>query len=240
MIADRNDYNRFSQDPKTNLELIASTRQMYPSGANRKGYDDFSDTEKEFAKRQVLYNHFENLDRSNFAYKSSLRPQRTNVNIGANTDKNYTQNFVERFVKATEENNTGKIIDIGRELFAGNGSIKFNNVKKMSDGTIQFDYQPKVAGEVLDEVKTESLDPNDPNFQYKLASIYQQATGSDNKLEKAIYSGKMKKYNQGENIKKENIPTKSDYTNITETKEGATLGVKNGKWYNIKTGKVVE
>ena len=86
MIADKNDYNRFAENPKTNLELIAATRQMYPSGANRKGYDDFSDVEKEYAKRQVLYNQFENLDRSNFAYKSSLRPSRTNINVAANRD----------------------------------------------------------------------------------------------------------------------------------------------------------
>ena len=89
MIADKNDYSRFSQDPKTNLELIAATRQMYPSSANRKGYDDFSDVEKEFAKRQVLYNQFENLDRSNFAYKSSLRPQRTTINNAAPKDVNF-------------------------------------------------------------------------------------------------------------------------------------------------------
>ena len=91
MIADKNDYNRFAENPKTNLELIAATRQMYPSGANRKGYDDFSDVEKEYAKRQVLYNQFENLDRSNFAYKSSLRPSRTNVNIAAAKAKEPTE-----------------------------------------------------------------------------------------------------------------------------------------------------
>jgi hypothetical protein len=89
MIADKNDYNRFAENPKTNLELIAATRQMYPSGANRKGYDDFSDVEKEYAKRQVLYNQFENLDRSNFAYKSSLRPSRTNVNVAANKETTF-------------------------------------------------------------------------------------------------------------------------------------------------------
>lgn len=32
---------------------------------------------------------------------------------------------------------------------------------------------------------------------------------------------------------------KSEYTNLTETNKG-TLGLKNGKWYNIKTGKIAQ
>jgi hypothetical protein len=31
----------------------------------------------------------------------------------------------------------------------------------------------------------------------------------------------------------------SEYTNLTETNKG-TLGLKNGKWYNIKTGKIAQ
>ena len=76
-IIDKDVYDRFEQDPKTNLELIASARAEYPQ------YDKFNATEKEYVKRHILYNQINALDQSQFHPTQSTKPSKTNVNIAA-------------------------------------------------------------------------------------------------------------------------------------------------------------
>lgn len=74
-IIDEDVYNRFSQEPKTNLELIQATRDKFP------GYDTFNPTEKEYAKRNVLFDKLSTLDQSQFYPTGSTRAPITNINI---------------------------------------------------------------------------------------------------------------------------------------------------------------
>ena len=74
-IIDTEVYDRFSQEPKTNLELIQATRDKFP------GYDQFNPTEKEYAKRNVLYDKLSTLDQSQFYPTGSTRAPITNINI---------------------------------------------------------------------------------------------------------------------------------------------------------------
>jgi hypothetical protein len=74
-IIDTEVYDRFSQEPKTNLELIQATRDKFP------GYDQFNPTEKEYAKRNVLYDKLNTLDQSQFYPTGSTRAPITNINI---------------------------------------------------------------------------------------------------------------------------------------------------------------
>jgi hypothetical protein len=272
MIAGKNDYNRFAENPKTNLELIAATRQMYPSGINRKGYDDFSDVEKEYAKRQVLYNQFENLDRSNFAYKSSLRPSRTNVNInsGAVAKQDAIDNNSGTLLGHLEDAITNNPITVKVPVKGGGwGTATWGDLGK-SDLTEPFKTTVTVPN--ADNTKPSStksvpydkyLVSNDESGDKKIYGVYYKRNANGEmtdkyEIQKEIpleryterlvkgttplkYRADVIKKNVEEvKGKKEAVKNKSEYTNVTETKEGATLGVKNGKWYNIKTGKVVE
>lgn len=74
-VIDEDVYNRFSQEPKTNLELIQATRDKFPD------YDTFNPTEKEYAKRNVLYDKLSTLDQSQFYPTGSTRAPITNINI---------------------------------------------------------------------------------------------------------------------------------------------------------------
>jgi hypothetical protein len=74
-VIDTEVYDRFSQEPKTNLELIQATRDKFPN------YDTFNPTEKEYAKRNVLFDKLSTLDQSQFYPTGSTRAPITNVNV---------------------------------------------------------------------------------------------------------------------------------------------------------------
>lgn len=76
-VIDKDVYDRFAQDGKLNLELIAATRQRFPQ------YDNFNQTEKEYAKRNVLHDQIKALDQSNFHPVENRRPARTTVNVSS-------------------------------------------------------------------------------------------------------------------------------------------------------------
>lgn len=74
-IVEEEVFNRFTQEPSTNLELIQATREKYPQ------YDTFKPIEKEYAKRNVLYDKLSTLDQSNFYPTASTRAPVTNINL---------------------------------------------------------------------------------------------------------------------------------------------------------------
>jgi len=187
-VIDSEVYKRFSQDPTKNLELIQSTRQAFPN------YDNFNREEKELAKRHVLYNTIEALDKSDFIPAASTRApvSNTRINVGGGGSKNQTVDFVQRFKKATEQGTSDDMIDIIREMYAGNGSVKLIDAKvdKENKG-IRITTAPIIDGLVAEEMKKdEFIKPNDPNYYYKIANIFQRTTGSNTQLEGNIFKGK--------------------------------------------------
>jgi len=72
-IIDEDVYKRFSEDGKTNLELIAATRNRFPD------YDKFTETEKDYAKRNVLFETIKSLDNSQLIPTANVRPQVTSI-----------------------------------------------------------------------------------------------------------------------------------------------------------------
>lgn len=74
-IVDEEVFNRFTQEPNTNLELIQATREKYPQ------YDSFKPIEKEYAKRNVLHDKLSTLDQSQFYPTASTRAPVTNINM---------------------------------------------------------------------------------------------------------------------------------------------------------------
>lgn len=74
-IIDKDVYERFAQDGAANLELTAATKKQYPD------YDNLNPTDKEYAKRNVLYNQIKAYDQSELHPTSNVRPPVTRVSI---------------------------------------------------------------------------------------------------------------------------------------------------------------
>lgn len=78
-MIDEDVYRKFSEDTKSNIELISATKNQFPN------YDNFNQTEKDYAKRNVLLKHIESLDQSQLHPTFSTRPMRVSVNTGGNS-----------------------------------------------------------------------------------------------------------------------------------------------------------
>ena len=74
-VIDEEVFNTFTQNPAVNIELIQATRQQYPQ------YDTFNQVEKNYAKRNVLYNKLSEIDQSDFSPAANTRAPITNVNV---------------------------------------------------------------------------------------------------------------------------------------------------------------
>jgi hypothetical protein len=185
-VIDTEVYDRFSQEPKTNLELIQATRDKFP------GYDQFNPTEKEYAKRNVLFDKLSTLDQSQFYPTGSTRAPITNINVPKEEKGLDGLNWVKNFTSAVDSKNISSAIGEARKLFAGaGGKYEFKDLKIAPDGGMSFEYYPTIDG-VSDksEVLREKISPTDPNKNYKIANLYQKITGQDVKMERKILGGK--------------------------------------------------
>ena len=137
--------------------------------------------------------------------------------------KNATTDFVQRYKSAVESGDAQKVVDVARELFAGNGSYTFKDmaVNRENMGATLTYTDP----DGIEQKTTFTLD--DPNVYLKLARAYQKITGSDAKLEQSIFQGK-KDYTPGSTT-----PTfkRSDLLNSGKgwTEEKINQAVKAGK-----------
>jgi len=153
------------------------------------------------------------------------------------------QNLVNRVFKGDQ----GAIDEIQARVEA---NPKFNGGRLKIDilPNGQFDYkipatfkQVKEDGEqVIVEATpatTVRIDPSNPAHAAKLSSIIDIAT--DEKVPYGNFKGQ-----KGNKNKAQVTPiSNNNYTNLTQARDSSgkvvTLGVKNGKWYNTKTGKEV-
>jgi len=133
-VIDEQVYNTFTQNPAVNIELVQATRQQYPQ------YDTFNQVEKNYAKRNVLYNKLSEIDQSDFSPAASTRAPITNVNVNTeqkvmpvdrwSSIENIVANTKEGFASPVNKlpSETQKIIiDIARDV---------TGVKEYSQGTL--------------------------------------------------------------------------------------------------------
>lgn len=145
-IIDEDVYEKFSQDPKMNVELISATREAYPN------YDKFNPTEKNYAKRNVLYNKIKELDQTGFYPTEVRRAARnvTNVKVGgANSEVNVRDLYNSIKTKAASAKDgfgyplnhlstaeQGQVLKIARDVLADNDisqadiAVKYNDADK--------------------------------------------------------------------------------------------------------------
>jgi len=126
-VIDKDVYDRFAQDGKLNLELIAATRHKFPE------YDKFNSTEKEYAKRNVLHGQIKALDQSNFHPVENRRPARTTVNVGGSSSS------------------TAPVNDIYGRIYSETKRLKDYGEEKIKPSLLKGDEQ-KVIGEFLDNI----------------------------------------------------------------------------------------
>ena len=180
-VIDEQVYNTFTQNPAVNIELVQATRQQYPQ------YDTFNQVEKNYAKRNVLYNKLSEIDQSDFSPAASTRAPVTNVNIPKEEKGLEGLNWIKGFRSALESKDTKTALAEARKLFAGSGGkYEFKDLKIAPDGGLRFIYYDDNLGEDKD-VK---ISPNDPNKYYKIANLYQNITGQDVKMERKVLGGK--------------------------------------------------
>lgn len=123
-MVDKDVYERFAQDSKANIELIAATRKSFPD------YDKFNPTEKEYAKRNVLLGQLKAYDQSQLHPTSNVRPTVSNtrnyINIG-NTGAKMEGNEFDRIdvskIKGTDGSVTLPKFLGGQSV--GGGEIKY-------------------------------------------------------------------------------------------------------------------
>ncbi len=208
-VIDKDVYERFAQDPKSNLELIASTRQRYPN------YNNFNQTEKEYAKRNVLYDQIKTLDQSQYHPTATSNTPRTTVNVGSggNADaaniRNVWKGVIERVGKTPE----GKLTPLNElSSTAQQELVKMANqiagkkdeagtpytnsdiaLKKESDGTINIrkvvrgeDGKIKSFDEIITPLDETAMNlPAQANVKAKVAVVQQ-----GNKQPTYKYNGK--------------------------------------------------
>lgn len=161
MVIDADVYDRFSQEPNTNIELIQATRDKFP------GYDKFNPTEKEYAKRNVLYDKLTTLDQSQFYPTASTRAPITNINMPKETTvvvdrykelKNYMDGKKEGYAAPVNELSAGMqdaILDFARSATGEEkGELGQEDIilKENPQGQIavyRFDQKTKKMGDMI-------------------------------------------------------------------------------------------
>jgi hypothetical protein len=160
-IIDTDVYDRFSQEPKTNLELIQATRDKFPD------YDTFNPTEKEYAKRNVLYDKLSTLDQSQFYPTGNKTAPITNINLpkeGTPTVdlwsgiKNLVESKKEGFATPFNElpaKTQGILLDFARDA-SGKGKDELNQtnvvLKKNPQGEIaiyKYNSKKQLLGDMI-------------------------------------------------------------------------------------------
>lgn len=216
-----------TSDPQSKAAALA----LFNKEKREKGLNIQDDNINDKLFRNFIYRNTDRFIPHGVKTAEIEKTPKITVNVGGDgSGKNPTNDFVLRFKKATESGTPEDMINVAREMFSGNGSAQFVNAwvdKKTKDLEIKY---KKNIGDGLTEDVIEKISQKDPNFYYKLAGIYQKVTGSDAKLEGKIFGGKAD-YSKPQ--------PSTEYTNITETNKGK-IGVKNGKWYDIKTGKPIQ
>lgn len=119
---------------------------------------------------------------------------------------------------------TENISDWGRVANSGKLFINYNYPVNVTDA----------GGNVTKTVQSKQVYEGSPEFNRRLGQLINPSTGKKvRSLDEAMRY--VNSISRGGNTSSNN----SEYTNITETNRGA-IGLKNGKWYNIKTGKIAQ
>jgi hypothetical protein len=136
MVVDDDVYERFAQNQKSNIELVRATREVY------KGYDNFNATDKELAKKNVLYKLIETFDQSQPQQTFSTKPPRITVNTGGSKTKSEEQ-IISEMGHEFDRIGGGKRVEFNSGDFIEGGVFKTKDGGNYSGKkTIDMKYVP--------------------------------------------------------------------------------------------------
>lgn len=119
---------------------------------------------------------------------------------------------------------TENISDWGRVANSGKLFINYNYPVDIKDA----------GNNVTRTIQSKQVYEGSPEFNRRLGQLINPSTGKKvRSLDEAM------RYVNSISVGGNTSSNNSEYTNITETNRGA-IGLKNGKWYNIKTGKIAQ
>ena len=223
-IIDDDVYQRYVQDGGINLELIAATKQAFPN------YSELSPQQKNYAKRNTLYKIISANDQSRMNPTANVRPPVTNIRnySGQTSSETQIRDIFKEVKRVTSD----------RDRVARNAFAPLNELSATAQ---------KVLIKYANDLTNEGLTQADIYVQQKPDGRIYIARASDNKViapidfedvNIGVQPGVKEKR---EVIKQGGNQQESGYSNISKIKDpkGNVIeaGVKNGKWYNIKTGK---
>lgn len=189
IAVDEDVYDRFKQDETMNLELTAATRQKY------RDYDNFSQEEKNLAKRNVLYDKIKELDVSDYYPTEVRRPPRTTINVGGGsreTIKADANNWLKNTIDAISGNDFQRMTEQFSILERGGRFVDFKVSVDGDEVVVEYkkpDESEKIvmggtSMEVPGTMKTITRRfKKDAMIGDKLKGIYQAATGDDKVFE---------------------------------------------------------
>lgn len=191
--------------------FIGSNSQIEPEIVNLakeryKDYDVFSPTEKNIAKRSVLYDVIESTDMNQLQATSATKPPRSTTNIyqGGRGGSDIGGNWVKRATSAVVANDFNKVNDVFGELFKGgidmykgieeNPSnpeeliVRFNPKKgSKTDALLKLFMKKEGIDVEEDEPGVFTFNKKDPQLSNKLAGLYQYIMGANKKMEDEQY-----------------------------------------------------
>lgn len=225
------------------VEIEKGTADMFGEGA----YDKMTDQEKEFAQRDYLYTKLKTLDKNNFYQGTATHTPISLIKLNMQG-------------AGGKEASKGEVNDIFSriESSAIDKADKYENQQSNTNAYEANEMPYDEQSLIMDFVNKgrndgEHISPDNIKVIYNKSDgklgVYKIDTGE--RLGYLPKTGTNLKVQPGAKEKREVIKqsgiaqeTKIDYKNVRTAKDpsGNTIqiGIKNGKWYNIKTGKELQ
>jgi len=183
-------YEKLISTPKVENEIYSLAFHKFNGQPNSEGlgkiaFNKMSEEDKNVALKNVAAEFIHKVSQNKLRTGEVYNRPVTNVNMGEQKGMEGL-NWVKGFKGAIESGDYNAAIQEARKLFAGNGSYQFDNMKIADDGGIRVEYSKD--GEPENDL---IIKPNDRNYYYKIANLYQKVTGSDVKMEKYVISNKV-------------------------------------------------
>jgi hypothetical protein len=206
-VIDNDVYTAFVGGPNTEYDkfLNIKTKSALASGENlgvgvTEVFDDqgnIKDQAKfDLAKKNWLTNYLEKFAPVTQTERDVTQPPRIQVVVRDDNKpkKSPGQDFIERVMTVAGKGDPVQLSKTLYEMRVGNGKLELVDAsvaKDMSGVFLEYNENDELGQPVK---KNLHLKLSDPNFPIELARFYQQATGSDAKLEQSFFTGKKDKY----------------------------------------------
>lgn len=245
---DDNTFTAFTNKVSRRLQMDAETKQFI---AENKLPIEPGTEEFRAISKHLLYNKLDSLPLKKLS-TAAIEDKRSITNVhnniktgGANTDDLWIKPYINELKATADKNGYIPLDATSAKAFMRDGDEP-DRLRLTSDGKIQPVFYKRNEDGTIKTTTPITL-PGGIKIPLPEVDDLRSQTYNDNQVVLALggrsgISAKQKnaEYNANVTNKPADKPTKqAEYTNITVTNKG-TIGVKNGKWYDVKTGKEIK